>query len=61
MKKLRYYFLILNYLLQDKYPKREDLIKHLNEYNIDISERTLYRALNELSTEFGVAIRLDNV
>ncbi|WP_010255361.1 helix-turn-helix transcriptional regulator [Myroides injenensis] len=61
MKKLRYYFLILNYLLQDKYPTREDLIKHLNEYNIDISERTLYRALNELSTEFGVAIRLDNV
>lgn len=60
MKKLRYYFLVLNYLNQNHYPSRERLLEYLASYDIDISERTLYRALSDLSTEFGVEISLDN-
>ncbi|MHC5201756.1 helix-turn-helix transcriptional regulator [Myroides sp. LJL119] len=60
MKKLRYYFLLLNYLQTNTYPKREELIAYLNMHKIDISERTLYRALRELKIEFGVDIKLDN-
>lgn len=60
MKKLRYYFLVLNYLNQNHYPSREKLLEYLASYDIDISERTLYRALSDLSTEFGVEVSLDN-
>lgn len=60
MKKLRYYFLILNYLQTNTYPSRDELILYLNDHKIDISERTLYRALRELKMDFGVDIKLDN-
>ncbi|MTG98193.1 WYL domain-containing protein [Myroides sp. BIT-d1] len=60
MKKLRYYFLILNFLQKNQYPSREQLLAHLQKYDIEISERTLYRALSELSTDFGVDVKLDN-
>lgn len=60
MKKLRYYFLVLNYLKQNQYPSRDLLLEYLKGFDIDISERTLYRALRELATEFGIIIKLDN-
>ncbi|MHC5310440.1 helix-turn-helix transcriptional regulator [Myroides sp. LJL116] len=60
MKKLRYYFLILNFLHRKSYPRREELIHYLKGHNIDISERTLYRALKEFETEFGLKIKLCN-
>lgn len=59
MKKLRYYFLVLNYLKQNQFPSRELLLDYLKEFDIDISERTLYRALKELKSEFGILIKLD--
>ncbi|SDH91944.1 helix-turn-helix transcriptional regulator [Myroides phaeus] len=59
MKKLRYYFLVLNYLKQNQFPSRELLLDYLKEFDIDISERTLYRALKELKSEFGIFIKLD--
>lgn len=52
--------MVLNYLNQNHYPSREKLLEYLASYDIDISERTLYRALSDLSTEFGVEISLDN-
>lgn len=60
MKKLRYYFLILNFLQRNTYPRREVLLEYLKQYNVDISERTLYRALKEFETEFGITIKLCN-
>lgn len=57
MKKLRYYFLVLNYLKQNQLPTRDLLLDYLKGFDIDISERTLYRALKELKSEFGILIK----
>ncbi|MEC4113462.1 helix-turn-helix transcriptional regulator [Myroides pelagicus] len=59
MKKLRYYFLLLNFIKKGAYPTREVLLEYLQGYDIEISERTLYRAIKELKTDFGVEVKLD--
>ena len=61
MKKLRYYFLILNYLESTPYPSREELMKYLAKYNCEVSERTFYRLLGELEADFNIKISLDYV
>ncbi|MDR0228727.1 MAG: WYL domain-containing protein [Flavobacteriaceae bacterium] len=60
MKKLRYYFLILNYLQEKGTLSREELLNHLREFDIDISERTFYRALSELEAEYSIEIKHKN-
>lgn len=57
MKKLRYYFLILNYLQERGALSREELLNHLREFDIEISERTFYRALSDLETEYNIEIK----
>ncbi len=59
MKKLHYYFLIINYFKQGVRPTRDELINYLKNHNLDISERTLYRALNDLLFDYGIEILLD--
>lgn len=59
MKKLHYYFLIINYFKQGVKPTRDELINYLRNHNIDISERTLYRALNDLLFDYGIEVLLD--
>ncbi len=59
MKKLHYYFLLINYFKQGVKPTRDELIDYLKSHDIDISERTLYRALNDLLFDYGIEILLD--
>lgn len=61
MKKLRYYFLILNYLHANNHPSREKLLAYLTGYDIEISERTFYRALRELQVEYGVLVSYNTI
>lgn len=61
MKKLRYYFLILNYLQANNCPSREELLRYLTGYDIEISERTFYRALRELQAEYGIVVSFNTL
>ena len=60
IQKISIYIKILNYIeIQNKrkfYPKTMDILNYLEKGNFVISERTLNRYINAISTEFDVAI-----
>ena len=57
--KLKRYELILNKVETSKYPALADIYKYLRRFDINPSERTLQRDMEELKTDFNIELVYD--
>src|SRR6187551_647642 len=58
-KSLRRYYLIVEKIREGRNTSFKSISKHLNNHDIEISERTLQRDIAQIRSDFGVDILYD--
>ena len=59
--KIKRYLLIINYLIDNKKPTINQILKYIHSSDLYCSHRTLQRDLSDLRNEFGIEIGVDKI